>query len=203
MKLKVGRTDLSDEKNCSCSDIDLIQPCHLSINQLLFDKKMNSISSNIYIEINDGLILSNSLIPNQNLRIVNLILPTIDDLYILLDGLVPNVETMIIQLCQQRILSCDRPKMTSSCLRLTQFELFEPRIGFVIDDIKCILGYMRNLIKLILSIRDTPDPIFCYGPGFESMLIEYIVTHRIILLFKILKIILKKETRRKFFIYLF
>jgi hypothetical protein len=79
--------------------------------------------------------------------------------------------------------------MTSSCSRLTQFELFEPRIGFVIDDIKCILGYMRTLIKLILSIRDTPDPIFCYGPGFESMLIEYIpylryfeytVTHRII-----------------------
>ncbi len=68
---------------------------HLSINQLLFDKKINSIN-NIYIEINNGLVLNNSLISNQNLRNVYLFLPTIDDLYILLDGLVPNVETMII-----------------------------------------------------------------------------------------------------------
>jgi hypothetical protein len=48
---------------------------------------------------------------------------------------------------------------------------------------------MRNLIKLTLSIRDTPDPIFTHGPAFESILNEYLpnldkfdytMTHRIV-----------------------
>jgi hypothetical protein len=44
-----------------------------------------------------------------------------------------------------------RPKNPSLCLRLTEFTLLEPRIGFVISDIKSILGYMENLIKLTLK----------------------------------------------------
>jgi hypothetical protein len=53
---------------------------------------------------------------------------------------------------------------------------------------KSILGYMPNLIRLTLSIRDTPDPIFCHGPAFESILTEFVphlrqfdytMTHRI------------------------
>jgi hypothetical protein len=59
----------------------------------------------VSIEIPDGLKLSKSLKSHQILRNVNLILQTIDDLYVLLDGLVPNVQKMIIQLCQSRLLS--------------------------------------------------------------------------------------------------
>jgi hypothetical protein len=48
---------------------------------------------------------------------------------------------------------------------------------------------MPNLNKLTLSIRDTPSPLFCHGPSFESILTEhlpnlhqfdYTMTHRII-----------------------
>lgn len=48
---------------------------------------------------------------------------------------------------------------------------------------------MSNLIKLTLSIRDTPDVIFSNGPMFESILNEYVphlrqfdytMTHRIV-----------------------
>jgi hypothetical protein len=59
----------------------------------------------VSIEIPDGLKFSKSLKSHQILRNVNLILQTIDDLYVLLDGLVPNVQKMIIQLCQSRLLS--------------------------------------------------------------------------------------------------
>jgi hypothetical protein len=57
-----------------------------------------------------------------------------------------------------------------------------------LDDIKSIFGFMRNLIKLTLSIRDTFDPQFCDGIKFQSMLNEYLpnlrefdytMTHRI------------------------
>jgi hypothetical protein len=53
----------------------------------------------------DGLSLYNSLKPHQNLRYINISLQTIDDLFILLNGLIPNVQTLIVQLCQRRILS--------------------------------------------------------------------------------------------------
>ncbi len=52
----------------------------------------------------DRFLVIKSLVPHQNLRNINLHLKTIDDLFILLDGLVPNIQTMIIQLCQKRIL---------------------------------------------------------------------------------------------------
>ncbi len=42
------------------------------------------------------------------------------------------------------------------------------------DDIKCIFPYMPNLIQLTLSVRDTPDPTFCQGSIFESILNEYL-----------------------------
>ncbi|CAF5033123.1 unnamed protein product, partial [Rotaria sp. Silwood1] len=119
---------------------------------------------------------------------VDLVLETIDDLYLLLGGLLPNIEKMFIQLRRSRILSCLRPQNMPSCPRLTEFTLLEPGIGFVIDDMKSILGYMPNLIKLTLSIRDTLDPTFCHGPKFESVLMgylsdlrqfDYTMTHRI------------------------
>jgi hypothetical protein len=71
---------------------------------------------------------------------------------------------------------------------LIEFTLLDSHIGLIIDDIQFVLGYMQNLIKLTLSIRDTSDPIFCNGTKFESILNEYVsnlekfdytITHRI------------------------
>jgi len=50
----------------------------------------------------------------------------------------------------------------------------ENGIGFVISDIKSILSSMPSLVKLTLSIRDTPDLIFSDGHKFESILNEYL-----------------------------
>jgi hypothetical protein len=58
----------------------------------------------LVLEMNNGLSLNKVLIPHRNLRNINLNLKTIDDLFILLDGLVPNIQTMIIHLSQKRIL---------------------------------------------------------------------------------------------------
>ncbi|CAF3090638.1 unnamed protein product [Rotaria sp. Silwood2] len=66
---------------------------------LLFNGQMSSINT-VSLEINNGLVLTTRLICHGNLRNVNLFLQTIDDLYVLLDELVPNIQTMFIQLCQ-------------------------------------------------------------------------------------------------------
>ncbi|CAF3777882.1 unnamed protein product, partial [Rotaria sp. Silwood1] len=57
-----------------------------------------------------------------------------------------------------------------TCSQLTEFTLFKSSIEFFIYDIKFILAYMKNLIKLTLSIHDTFDLRFCYGFKFESIL---------------------------------
>jgi hypothetical protein len=67
-----------------------------------------------------------------------------------------------------------RPPSKPSCPQLTEFTLLEGGIKFVIDDLKSILGYIKNLIHLTLSIRDTSDLTFSHGAKFESMLIQYL-----------------------------
>jgi len=81
--------------------MDYLETCNILINQILFNEKTSSIHT-IYYKIYDGLLLNESLISHDNLRNVNLVLQTIDDLYRLLNGLVPNVQTMIVKLCQSK-----------------------------------------------------------------------------------------------------
>ncbi|CAF3302282.1 unnamed protein product, partial [Rotaria sp. Silwood2] len=159
-----------------------------SINRLVFGRRRMYSLHKLIIDFSDGLELYKRLIPHKSLRYIDLVLKTIDDLYILLDGLVPNIEKMIIQLHHSRKLSCIRPKNTLPYFRLIEFTLLENHTGFFINDIKSILNYMPALIKLTLSIRDTRDLIFCQGPKLESILNEhlphlchfdYTMTHRI------------------------
>ena len=84
--------------------IDYHVKCNKFIRELLFDGQLSTINT-VSIEINFGLVLSKALICHENFRNINFFLQTIDDLYVLLDGLVPNVQTMTIQLYQSRLLS--------------------------------------------------------------------------------------------------
>ncbi|CAF4481618.1 unnamed protein product, partial [Rotaria sp. Silwood2] len=145
-----------------------------SINRFLFSRRRMSSLNKVTIRISDGLILYKTLIPHQSLRYIDLVLQTINDLYILLDELVPNVEEMIIQIRKPQKRSCRRSKKTLSYFRLIEFTLFAHYIEFIINDIKSILNYMPALIKLTLSIRDTHDSIFCEGPKLESILNKHL-----------------------------
>ncbi|CAF3106713.1 unnamed protein product, partial [Rotaria sp. Silwood2] len=73
--------------------MDDLETCNNLFNQLLFNEKQISSIHTIDYQIYNGLLLNKLLISHDNLRNVNLVLQTIDDLYILLDGLVPNVQT--------------------------------------------------------------------------------------------------------------
>jgi len=82
--------------------MDYLESCNILMNQFLFNNKISSIHTISY-EIYNGLLLNSSLISIENLRNINLTLQTIDDLYILLAGLVPLTQTMSITLCQARV----------------------------------------------------------------------------------------------------
>ncbi|CAF1222920.1 unnamed protein product [Adineta steineri] len=155
-------------------DINHLKTCNRLVNEFLFEENLVSIHT-IHYEIYHGLSLTYALKRHINLRHVHLVLATVDDLYILLNGLIPNVQILIIELFQTKISSthlCENPSSIYS--HLTQFTLLESSTEFKIDNIKSILGYMTNLVVLTLSIHDTYDPLFCHGPIMESILTEYL-----------------------------
>jgi hypothetical protein len=106
--------------------------------------------------------------------LINIYLQTIDDLFILLNGILANIQIMIVRLCQERLLSNRHFRNEKLSLQLTEFSLCESSIGLMVDDIKWILGFMPNLNKLTLSVRDIDDPLFCHGRKFESILTEFL-----------------------------
>lgn len=85
-------------------DMDYMASCDTTIYHLLFEKQINSLQT-IIIKPSYGFSLYKSLIPNQNIRHIEILLRTIDDLYVLLSGIVPNVKTIIVKLRQTRLLS--------------------------------------------------------------------------------------------------
>ncbi|CAF0922065.1 unnamed protein product [Rotaria sordida] len=66
------------------------------INRLSYSGQMCTLHT-IKLESYNGLSLYKRLIPHQFLRHIHISLQTIDDLHILFNGLIPYVETMIVQ----------------------------------------------------------------------------------------------------------
>jgi len=98
--------------------MDYLESCNILINQFLFNNKISSIHTISY-QIYNGLLLNSSLVSNENLRNINLTLQTIDDLYILLEGLVPLAQTMSITLCQARVPCKSSLKRLLEMIRIT------------------------------------------------------------------------------------
>ncbi|CAF1258387.1 unnamed protein product [Rotaria sp. Silwood1] len=169
------------------SELSHIDQSDIPFNKLLFAGRMCTLHIVIF-ETFYGLSLYKTLKPHQSLRHFNIVLQKIDDLYILISGLVPNIETLIVQLRESGLSTRYRPQCQVSCPRLIDFTLLESSTNINLDDIESILGYMPNLRKLTLSIRDTPDSRFTEGSTMEHMLMkqvphldqfDYTMTHRI------------------------
>ncbi|CAF4375046.1 unnamed protein product [Rotaria magnacalcarata] len=72
--------------------------------RLLSSGKRRALRS-VTIRKSNGFILRKALAAHECRQYVDLVLQTIDDLFVLLGGLVPNVQTMIIKLQQSRLLT--------------------------------------------------------------------------------------------------
>ncbi|CAM4772154.1 unnamed protein product [Rotaria magnacalcarata] len=142
--------------------------------RLLSSGKRRALRS-VTIRKSNGFILRKALAAHEGRQYVDLVLQTIDDLFVLLGGLVPNVQTMIIKLQQSRLLTSRYPTWTSSCSHLIEFTLVDDGIGLLLDDVTSMLIYISVLLKLTLSTRDTPDHRFCHGLTMDSVLTQYAV----------------------------
>jgi len=107
--------------------------------------------------INDGLILSKQLPSNRNLRYLTITLQNVNDLYLLLDGLVPNLIGLNVTICesdinQRLLLPKTWPHQSMSYLKkivLTTSETVE----FTFDELCNIVIPLIQLNVLILNIK--------------------------------------------------
>ncbi|CAF2013557.1 unnamed protein product [Rotaria magnacalcarata] len=184
MKLEYIHITMYKDKNAKTRDP--IEYCDTVLSYILFIHPMSSLHT-VIVEPFDGLPLYKSMAPNENLRHINITLLRIDDLYILLNGFVPNIEILSVRLCQSR-LSKFQWSDEVICHRLIDFTLFDSCTAINVDDIESLFICMPNLRKLTLSVRDTPDRRFSHGLTIESMLnkhvphlcqFDYTMTHRI------------------------
>jgi len=106
---------------------------------------------------NKGLILS-KLVPNQNLKYLTLRLENVNDLYVLLDGLVPNLVDLNVSLHESHMMK--RFGLPKSWPRQSMFELkrlqlrTHRNVEFTFDELSHIVIPLINLNSLIIYIEN-------------------------------------------------
>ncbi len=75
-----------------------------SFNQFLFYGQINKLQKSL-IQPFYPIALYKCLVPHYGLTHVDIVLQTIVDLHLLLNGLIPNIQKLIIELRQSRLLS--------------------------------------------------------------------------------------------------
>jgi hypothetical protein len=126
------------------------------LNYLIFFNSFNKFSG-FELIIDNGLIFSKQLPPNRNLKYLTISLQNINDLFVLLDGLIPNLIVLNVTLCesdngQRLLLPNSWPCQSMSYLE--EFQLITKEIvEFSFDQLCNIVIPLIQLKKLSLYIR--------------------------------------------------
>ena len=170
--LRIAQHELAAQYSMSYST-------HALLCGLIFDMKFAGLA-NITLTTNEGIILSKQLCPNTVLRRLAITLRTIDDLLVLLDGLVPNLIELHATLCTAR---ASREMLvpfgfsTFSMVHLTKFRLTTN------EHCEMQLEYLLNVVKpltqlgtLQLDVKQWTSSDYMLPPGdqIESIFDEFL-----------------------------
>jgi len=129
--------------------------------------------------INDGLILGKHLPPNRNLKYLTIILQNVNDLYILLDGLILNLIVLNVTLCrsdidQRFLLPNTWPHQSMSYLKKFQLTTCEI-VEFTFDELCNIVIPLLKLNILTLYIRQwvSNDQRFVEGNQLQMLFEQF------------------------------
>lgn len=151
------------------------------LNYLIFYRPL-SILTRLELITNDGLILNKPLPPNVNLKYLTVSLQNVNDLYLLLDGLMPNLIVLYVTLCQSDIHHpLPLPKLwpSQSMSHLREFQLVtNETVQFSFDQLCNIVIPLIQLNILTLYIKQwvSDDEQFVQGDQLQ-MLFEQFLPH--------------------------
>ena len=166
----------------STSDDDQFQMSYLileELNYLIFYRPL-IILTTLELITNDGLILNKPLPPNINLKYLTISLQNVNDLYVLLDGLVPNLIVLYVTLCQSDIdhrLSLPKLWPSQSMSRLREFQLVtKENVQFSFDQLCNIVIPLIQLNILTLYIREwvSEDELFVRGDQLQMLFEQFL-----------------------------
>ena len=127
----------------------------------------------------NGIILDKQLRPNYSLTRLSISLHDINDLYILLDGLVPNLHFLYVILCETNVnkQSLLPPNWANQSMsHLNEFKLMtNPKVAFTFDQLYHIITPLNQLEKLTLIILQwhSEDNCFIKSEQVEMLMAKF------------------------------
>ena len=157
--------------------LPLLYSTHEWLCGLTFNTKFTKLAD-VTLTINEGIVLTKRICPNGFLKRLTITLRTIDDLLVLLDGLVPNLIELHVTLCTTRasrqiLLPPGTPRFPMSHLtkfRLTAGEKVEIQLEYLLSVIKPL----TELVTLKLEVKRWTGRDHRFPPGdqIESFIDE-------------------------------
>ncbi|CAF3540554.1 unnamed protein product [Rotaria sp. Silwood1] len=151
---------------------------HEVLREIVFDMKFTKLTE-IKLMVNDGMILDKQLHSNLLLKRLTISLRTIDDLFVLLDGLVANLIELDVTLCtghaSRRLLlpfkSNIFPMVHLTKFLLTTKQEVEMRSEYLFNIVK----FLSQIDTLIIDIKNWihPDYIFVQGHQIEMIIDQF------------------------------
>lgn len=119
------------------------------LRNLIFDHGCSSLTV-INFSTVDGIILDKRLHPNKYLKQMTISLQKIDDLLVLLDGLVPNIQILNVTLCKSQITK--RLSLPPSWSRRSMYHLIEFRLT-TNDDVVFSFNHLQIIVMSLIKLH--------------------------------------------------
>ncbi|CAF4666385.1 unnamed protein product, partial [Rotaria sp. Silwood2] len=165
-------------ENMSKNNYPMTHFTHELLREIVFGMQFTKIIE-IELIVNDGIILDKQLHSNLLLKRLTISLRIIDDLFVLLDGLVPNLIEVDVTLCtdhvSRRLLlpfkSNIFPMVHLTKFRLTTKQEVEMRYEYFFNIVK----FLSQIDTLIIDIKNWthPDYMFVHGHQLEMIIDQF------------------------------
>ncbi|CAF3395945.1 unnamed protein product, partial [Rotaria sp. Silwood2] len=131
------------------------------------------------LSTNEGIILDKQLHPNEYLQQLTISLQTLNDLFILFDGLLPNLIVLNVNICQSNTYkrtSISRCWSRRFMSHLVEFQLkTNANVEMTFDQIRRIVMPLIQLEKLMIDVSKwfSYDQQFVQGNQIEMLINEF------------------------------
>lgn len=160
------------------SEVDQVQMSNNESTSKTFHSIFQSYAllTNLIFTTSDGIILDKQLLPNTSLTRLTISLQDIDDLYILFEGLAPNLHFLHVTLCQPNIyIRSALPQSSSNPLRDFRLTVKE-RVPFALEQLRSVVMPLGQLEKFNLTVQhwNCNNGQFIEGSELEMLIEQFL-----------------------------
>ncbi|CAF3370437.1 unnamed protein product [Rotaria socialis] len=145
---------------------------------LLFNNNLNSLTE-LELSIREGIVLDKQQRPKLNLKRLTITLQTVDDLFILFDGLTPNLIFLNVTIrlstaCKRSSIPRFWPQQLMS--HLIEFQITtDQKVALTLDHLRGIVMSLAGVEKFVIDVKQwvSKDQKFIEGNQMEMLFSEF------------------------------